>query len=91
MASSTGKRKRLVAPGFDSLQLHWFNIRQQYFMQGLRTFNRKGNVMTNTGEQRKQYSEQVEAAPSIFSVDYDLWAIKADIWASNQKEIKVTK
>lgn len=37
--------------------------------------------MTELGENRLRYSEQVEAAPSRFSAEYSVWAGRADTWA----------
>lgn len=42
--------------------------------------------MTKIGELRQQYSEQIEAAPSIFSTDYAAWAERADAWAQQKGE-----
>jgi len=47
--------------------------------------------MTKTGELRRQYSDQVEPAPSMFSNDYAAWAERADAWAQQPTEHDVVQ
>jgi len=47
--------------------------------------------MTKIGELRQQYSDQVEPALSIFSVDYAAWAERADAWGEQLTEHDVVQ